>query len=743
MWRIYMTYIAHTKNPEGKRQNLEEHLRNVADVAGQYCASFGGETFARYAGLLHDIGKYDPAFQQYLLNAEQNPAGHSRGPDHKRAGAVLAAMTEMESLLALLIAGHHGGLPARADFSVDIREHITEKVVQDAIATAKSTLSELRAIPQNLLPASMHTELERELFTRMTFSALVDADFLDTEQHFNAGKRSERDNHWQIADLWNTFETAYRQKFTDAERSPLNTIRAEVYQGCLRAASLPPGFFRLTVPTGGGKTLASLAFSLRHAQEYHLERIIYAIPYTSIIDQTAKVFREMFNDEQAFIEHHSDISLPDSPNPTLVEIHRRLAAENWDASLITTTTVQLFESLLGCGTSKCRKLHHIAKSVIILDEVQMLPVYYLAPILDVLRQLVAYYGVTVVLCTATQPELESRQGFEGVSDIREIVSEPEHYFAQLKRVEYQLPAVGETWTWEEVADRVRAEEQILVIVNTRRDAIELIDTLISGDSSEGEKDPTLFHLSTRLCSVHRKAVLEEVRRRLTCGEPCRLIATQVIEAGVDVDFPLVMRALGPLDSIVQAAGRANREGKLPHPGKVIVFVPENGHTPKGSYLVGTDTARKLLKDGKADLHDPALYQAYFREYYSYPNRDHHDIQKLRKRFNYPKVAQTFRMIEDDSTPVIVRYQPAAAAVENLLDKLRNSTHLRRDDLRALQPYTVNLLKHEIKKAQQHDLVVEVIPGVWEWRGTYDSWQDGKHGQGIVLDSGLSGDMCIW
>ncbi len=506
---------------------------------------------------------------------------------------------------------------------------------------------------------------------------------------------------------------------------------------------MPPGFFRLTVPTGGGKTLAGLAFALCHALEYNLERIIYAIPYTSIIDQTAKVFSEIFDDEQAFIEHHSDISLPDSAKPTPAEIRRRLAAENWDASLIATTTVQLFESLLGCGTSKCRKLHRIAKSVIVLDEAQILPVYFLTPILDVLYQLVVYYGVTVVLCTATQPDFASRQGFEGLPDIREIVPEPERYFARLRRVEYQLPRGGETWTWEEVVDRVRAEHHILVILNTRRDAIELIDTLTPDDSFEEEDDPTLFHLSTRLCSTHRKAVLEEVRHRLKTGESCRLIATQVIEAGVDVDFPLVMRALGPLDSIVQAAGRANREGKMPHPGKVIVFVPENGHTPKGSYLVGTDIAGRLLKDGGADLHDPALYQAYFREYYSYPYCDHYGIQELRKRFDYAKVAQTFRMIEDESISVIVRYQPAAEKVENLLNTLRNSTHLRRDDLRALQPYTVNLLAHEFKKAQQHSLIEEVIPGVWEWHGTYDSGQDGKHGQGIVLDSVLSGDMCIW
>src|SRR6266571_1226106 len=578
-----MRNIAHTSNRLGKRQNLLEHLRNVADAAARYCAAFGGEKFARYAGLLHDIGKYDPAFQQYLLNAERNLTKHSRGPDHKGAGTVLASTSEIEGLLAFLVAGHHGGLPSQSDLPAAIREHMARKPAQDAIVTAKNTIPELQAIPKQLISSHIRSELEKEFFTRMAFSALVDADFLDTEQHFNAGKRPERENLWTLADLWKQFAAWYQQQFAHVERSTLNIIRAEVYQDCLATANQKPGFFRLTVPTGGGKTLASLAFALQHALKYDLERIIYAIPYTSIIDQTAGVFRGIFADEQAFIEHHSDIALQDPENPTPTEVRRRLAAENWDAPLIVTTTVQLFESLLGCGTGKCRKLHNITGSVIVLDEVQMLPVHLLTTILDVLRQLVAYYKVTVVLCTATQPDFESRRGFEGLPDIREIVPAPEQYFTQLRRVEYQLPEIGETWTWEQVAARVQAERQILVIVNTRRDAAQLLDLLTPDEAIDEEDDPALFHLSTRLCGAHRREVLAEVRRRLRASEPCRLIATQVIEAGVDVDFPLVMRAIGPLDRIVQAAARCNREGRLAS-GRVVVFWPAEGKPPpRGAY----------------------------------------------------------------------------------------------------------------------------------------------------------------
>lgn len=743
-----MSTIAHTSNHLGKRQDLLEHLHNVADAAAQYCASFDNSQFARYAGLLHDIGKYDPAFQQYLLNAERNPTKRLKGPDHKGAGTIFAYNVEMEGLLAFLISGHHGGLPAQADLKSHIREHMARKPAQDAILTARKTMPELQAIPKNLVPAHIRSELEKEFFTRMIFSALVDADFLDTEQHFNGGKRLERDNPWTITDLWQKFETWYQQKFGSVEPSTLNTIRAEVYQHCINATGQTPGFFRLTVPTGGGKTLTSLAFALQHAQKHGFKRIIYAIPYTSIIDQTVAVFRGIFADEQACIEHHSDIALQDPENPIPTEIQRRLATENWDAPLIVTTTVQLFESLLGRGTGKCRKLHNIAQSVIILDEVQMLPVHLLTTILDVLRQLVAHYNVTVVLCTATQPAFESRQEFEGLPGIREIVPVPEQYFVPLKRVEYQLPAAGETWTWEQVAARVQAEQQILVIVNTRRDATMLIDILVPDDTIDDEYDPDLFHLSTRLCGMHRKVVLEEVRRRLKAGKPCRLIATQVVEAGVDVDFPLVMRAIGPLDRIVQAAGRANREGNMPYPGTVIVFAPEGGHIPKGSYTLGTDITKGLMREGKTDLHEPQLYQEYFRQYYSYPNRDPHDIEGTRKRFDYPLVAEKFRMIEDNSTPVIVKYPDTSEVddehpITKHLNTLRESANLHRSQLRVLQPYTVNLLSHEFKKAQQQGLVLEVIPGVWEWLGEYDSGKDGKHGQGILLDSALSAENSIW
>jgi len=738
-----MKPIAHTKNDLGEQQGLEEHLQNVAAAAERFSAVFGGNVFARYSGLLHDIGKYNPVFQQYLRQAEETMLGQRlKGPDHKGAGTVLADTFERTGALAGVLFGHHGGIPDFATLQTTILDSRAKKSVQDAIASAEDTFPELRTRPpEKLFPPYVHSVLNVEFFARMAFSALVDADFLDTERHFHTGKSAMRDNRWSISDLWNTFEASYSRKFANVEQSDLNIVRFEVYQQCLQAATLPPGFFRLTVPTGGGKTLSSLAFALWHALAHHHERIIYAIPYTSIIDQTANVFRELLGDDQAFIEHHSNMSVRDPEAPTRQEIRRRLIAENWDASLIATTTVQLFESLFSRSPSKCRKLHNIANSVIVLDEVQMLPVYFLTPILDVLRELCAHYNVTVVLCTATQPDFVSRQNFEGLPGIQEIIPHPEKYFASLKRVEYQLPRAGEKWSWEQVADRVRADEQILAIVNSRRDAFALLSLLKPLNESKEEDSTALFHLSTRLCSEHRKAVLEEVRRRLKEKETCRLIATQLIEAGVDVDFPIVLRAIGPLDSIVQAGGRANREGKmLPTLGRVIVFVPEDDHTPKGSYQFGRDIAELLLGNGDVDLHDPTLYQQYFKEYYSLPNRDHYGIQDLRSQFNYPKVAEAFRLIDDSSIPVIVSYEPAAEKIKESIERLQNALYPSRDDLRALQPYMVNLSKHEFDRAKKQGKVEEIIPHVWKWdEKKYDSGKDGKHGQGIVLDDSLSTD----
>lgn len=717
-----MGIFAHSRNSAGQRQGLLDHLENVARLGAQFATAMEAADLAYYAGLLHDIGKFNPEFQQYLMKAEAQSSAKVRGPDHKGAGTVLAAAMNLQPL-TFLIRGHHGGLPCAAELKDWLNECKTRPEVQAAIETAKSAIPALQSVPANLLPQHIRTEYEAELFMRLLFSALVDADFLDTEQHFQAGRSARRGCSTDLANMALRFEADQHRRFASCPDTPVNQVRVKVYQDCLKAAALPPGFFRLTVPTGGGKTRSSLAFALTHAQHYHLERVIYAIPYMSITEQTAREFLGIFPEEDIILEHHSSISPPEDPdNPTSQEMWSRLAAENWDARLIVTTTVQLFESLMAHTTSACRKLHNIARSVIILDEVQMLPTHLLTTILDVLRQMVTYYGVTVVLCTATQPALHNRANFEGLEGIREIVTDAEKLFATLRRVEYQFPCKREKWSWQEVADKVRNQHQALTIVNTRADAIKLLDALDLPD------DPAVFHLSTRMCGAHRRTTLEEIRQRLQSGDACRLISTQVIEAGVDVDFPLVLRAIGPLDRIVQAAGRCNREGKL-LTGQMIVFEPEDGGMPPGTYRIGTYTTIALLQGIDIDPHDPSIYERYFEQFYRYVDLDERKVQAIRKTFNYPDVTRAFRMIADDTQPIVVKYLDTRdpSRVERLLAEVQQQPSFTYKYLRQLQPYMVNLRQNELVFAQQRGLAIEVLPGLWQWLGKYDAVH------GILLD----------
>lgn len=714
--------IAHTRNRLGNRQDLVDHLTLVADMAATFAMPFGADKLAWLAGMLHDIGKFNPAFQQYLLDAEANPTARARGPDHKGAGALLAAQINAEALV-FLVAGHHGGLHALSDLKGRLKDYAADPAVQAAIAEAQTALTGLPVTVSASYPAFVMTESEREFCIRMLFSALVDADFLDTERHFSPEVAQQRNAYPSLATLEEQF-LADQQRLialattgeTTDVHNHLNSLRDNVYQACLAAAPLSPGFFRLTVPTGGGKTRSSLAFALRHANMHGLRRVIYALPFITITEQTTDVFGGIFGAD-AILEHHSGVTPQDAQNPTPKEVIQRLAAENWDASLIVTTTVQLFESLMARGTSRCRKLHNIAGSVIILDEAQALPVTLLTPILDALRQLISHYQVTVVLCTATQPALDSEHaGFPAIEGIREIVPNPERLFTALKRVEYHWPGDGVRLSWNEIAELMQSERQALTIVNTRKDALALLAALAE-DADDG-----VFHLSTWMCGAHRRLVLERVRQRLLAGLLCRLVSTQLIEAGVDIDFPLVLRALGPLDSIVQAAGRCNRNGLLPTPGRVIIFEPADGGLPPGPYRTATDVTRGL--PASLDLHDPAIYRLYFERYYRRTDHDARQIQRLRQALDYPEVALKFRMIDDDTTPVIIGEYEEEGGIRPAhapLAAVRRNPSLARHHLRALQPYIVNLRQSDLKRALQRGLAEEMaeLPGLYLWRAGYD------------------------
>ena len=534
-----MVFYAHSRNEAGVRHDLVKHLLDVAAQARTYADKFGAGDLAYWAGLWHDVGKFNPRFQDYLI-AQEEGRRHPKVPHAFWGASILYTIVwgqhhnaESWKEIAIPIAGHHTGLANGGTVAQDFEAFLAAN--KSDIPVIASHLKELGAIPELSSPASNPTR--REMRLRMSFSALVDADYLDTEKHFNSKLAGAR-QHQSLAAMGLSERAAakHQELVEKAERedSPrVNAVRQEVYACCLEAGPRAQGVYRLTVPTGGGKTLSSLAFALNHAEQHGLDRVIVAIPYTSIIDQTAKTYRETLGADLV-LEHHSQYVPPEDESIDERSVRLRLASENWDTPIVITTTVQLFESLLGRRPSRVRKLHNLARSVIVLDEVQTLPTEILEPTLDVLRTLVEDYGVTLVLSTATQPALEDShylKAFHGLA-VSEIVPEYQRHFQELRRVDYELRP--EPISWEGVADEVAAAEQVMVILNCRRDALALIKTL----SDQGVTD--IYHLSTLLCGAHRRKVLDEVKARLDDGQPVRLICTQVIEAGVDIDFPIVL-----------------------------------------------------------------------------------------------------------------------------------------------------------------------------------------------------------
>ncbi len=731
---VHKSAYAHTPNQLGKWHILSDHLRSVAQATQSFSTRIGGEQLGFYAGLWHDLGKYNPAFQSYLEQCHQASIQDSPPPrrpqPHAIYGAVLAA--QLCPPLAALIYGHHSGIPSLADLKNKLKGKLQDSdwqgVYRDVLQRAEQD-----GIP--LYPsADCRQELERlgrdpcrlELFFRILFSALVDADYLDTEAHFDSEKAQQRGDYPSISTLWQKFQQEQQNFLNQVDPktalSPVNRVRAEVYQACIGAADRDPGVFRLAVPTGGGKTRSGLAFALRHALVHQMDRVIVAVPYTSIIEQTVEVYRQILGAE-AVLEHHSAVRDfdPNAQNQDQdqqkqldegafrVQAQARLATQNWDAPLIVTTTVQLFESLLGNRPSQCRKLHNIVNSVIILDEVQTLPLGLLDPILSVLRELVQNYHVTVVLCTATQPALEGDsyylRGLDHVQDVILPERAKEHY-RQLNRVYFEMPP--QPWSWSDLAADLRGQHQALVILNTRKDALGVLEAL---GSQEG-----LFHLSTLLCGQHRRQVLSEVRQRLKAGDPCCLVSTQVVEAGVDLDFPVVYRAIGPLDRIVQAAGRCNREGLRSALGRVVIFEPQAGGMPKGDYASAVEQTKQLLKHIGLNLSDPDLFQNYFQRLYQTVDLDRHGIQPLRKNHDYPEVAKQFRLIPEGSQPVVVPYD---SACKQIVERIRRRG-LFSGDHRALQPYLVNLRPHEFCLAEGSR--IEIAPNLWLWAGGYDPLQ---------------------
>jgi len=705
------SYFAHSSDL-GPWQPLRVHLENTAGLARTFAAEFGGDDLGFAAGILHDLGKYSSAFQKRLKN---------EGPpvDHSTAGAQVVAESfspPIARALAFCIAAHHAGLPNGRGEDASrspLERRLNKEAGKDMPALDSAWQSEIDLPQEPGFLSSLCTKDKTRIgfqfafLTRMLFSCLVDADFRDTEAYFSEteGRSVARGGFPALAELRERLEDHFEG--LDG-KGTVNTRRKEILAAVRDRAAAAPGNFSLTVPTGGGKTLTSLAFALDHAIRHGLRRIIYVIPFTSIVEQNAAVFREALGDE-AVLEHHSQYVDSPSESP-----HARdklfLAMENWDAPIVVTTGVQFFESLFAARPARCRKLHNISGSVVILDEAQTLPLEILRPCLAALDELTLNYNSSVVLCTATQPAVHERTEDPerslrgGLSDVRELAPDPEKLYEAFRRVRVSHGGEMED---DDLAEACLEQEQVLCIVNNRRHARALYEAISYEDG--------VFQLTTLMCAKHRTPVLNKIRRRLKAGEPCRVIATSLVEAGVDVDFPRVLRAEAGLDSIAQAAGRCNREGKHdPDQSQVLVFSSPKWQPP-AELAQFAQAGREILRHYHEDPLSPEAIESYFRLlYWQRENSDPNGLDKHaliermhRARLDVPfeDIARDFRMIEDTQKPVIIPWDDDA---RRAVESLRFAEEVGRL-ARQLQPYIVNVPERAFQQLRESGAVQPIDP----------------------------------
>jgi CRISPR-associated endonuclease/helicase Cas3 len=702
-----MPLQSHTPSESGRVNYISEHLRGVADRAAEYASAFGASEEAGIAGLLHDLGKYGDLFQRRLRN-------EVRGIDHWSAGAWLA-LTRYKArgiAIALCIQGHHLGLQ-RADkdslAELDISKlyeagheplKLSEKNLEKLI---KCFQADGFALPESLPPSicsydkAFSEPSSQMLNIRMLFSALADADFIETEAHFNSedGINKCYRREGQPLDPSKALEllTRYIDRLKpESSSDKMIEMRSKLRQACLAAAECRPGLFTLTAPTGSGKTLSMLAFALRHAQVYGKRRIIVVLPYLSIIEQTAGVYREIFSrelGEDFIIENHSLAGKKDLPDENDLRIRLDYLAENWDAPIVITTSVQFLESLHSNRPSACRKLHRLADSVVLLDEVQTLPSSLAVPTLSTLSALSERFGATVVFSTATQPAFSHLH--DDVKNLcaagwrpAEIVPEELNLFNIVKRTSLIWKSGSERLSWDDLAGDISTNDRALCIVNIKRHALDLYDKLT------GIVSGCVYHISTNMCPAHRKDKLAEVNGRLTKKQRCILVSTQCVEAGVDIDFPVVYRAVGPLDSIAQASGRCNRNGEL-DTGLVVLFKPEDERYPDGAYQQATTVTNMLFNqsdDKIPDLDDPGLFERYYKELYSFsrPGDRNRELREAIKRLDFADAAKHYRLIRTNTINIIVPYNKT---VYERLKKEAEARGIRGKWIKEARPYAIS------------------------------------------------------
>lgn len=673
----------------GAIQSNEEHQSGVAQKAELFASEFGMGDCGRLMGLLHDKGKEQKEWQKYIQGKINT------GPNHAYVGAIIAQRQypQIAPLIAQSIAGHHRGLYDYCDYIEETKRDLPEDVTIDA------------AIPYQFPKLPKMEQHDLHHLVRMLFSCLVDADSLDTEAFMNPDQAKQRGSHTSMQELLATLEKHLEGLKANAPDTEVNHIRNYVQEQCVRESQGEVGFYSLTVPTGGGKTLASVLWALHHAVRNNLHRIIIAIPYTSIIVQTAATLKRIFGEENV-LEHHSNVNPEDIKDK---ELHERLqlATENWDYPIIVTTNVQLFESLFSNKRSDCRKLHNIAKSVIILDEVQTLPLGFYKPIVHTLDTLKRVFGTSVLFTTASQPILSGcieganpMVSFDALQSVHEIIPQDAQLHDKLRRVELRF--MDGAKSYDEIAAELARHQKVLCIVNTRRDAKELYDRL--------PKEGICLHLSRMMCPAHVSATIEQIKESLTTQSnlPIRVIATQLIEAGVDIDFPVVFRQEAGLDSILQAAGRCNREGKQGISSTYVFSLGKEHSLPPG-FITQTNNARKGM--GKQhDWFSPEAMNSYFKQLHARINNfDEKQMQKLlyKPECEFEEAARQFHLIDDQTTSVIINWNGSVALYQQLITQGPSYSLMKK-----LAQYSVNIRKRDFDKLHSTGVIEEPFENIY-------------------------------
>lgn len=665
---MLLAHGATDEHPEG--QSIEAHLKGTGELAETFAAEFGAAANGKLCGLAHDIGKYSDEFQLRLRGGKK--------VDHATAGAIECFKIKA-AFEAVCVIGHHSGLPNVGHKDADTTESQTLfgrklRAEQGGIPDYRKNWNGHIALPQDYFRPSGRG-FATAFYIRMLYSCLVDADYIDTETFMNGD--AGRGNYEPLSALCDKL-TAYISKWNNPTRE-IDILRQKILNSCIEKASAPRGIFSLTVPTGGGKTVASMAFALNHAAANSMKRIIYAIPYTSIIEQNAKVFRDILGQENV-VEHHSQVSYELSENADELEYRSALATENWDAPVIVTTAVQFFESLYANRSSKCRKLHNIANSVIIFDEAQMIPSNNLRPCVAAIAELVRAYNATAVLCTATQPAIdEMLLEYSKKESVVELCPDVDGMFEKFRRTSFEKEG---RLTTDELVSRLESQQQVLCIVNTRKFAQEVYEAL----PSEGR-----FHLSTLMCPVHRKQKLDEIRERLKSGKTCRVVSTSLIEAGVDVDFPRVFREMAGLDSILQAAGRCNREGKRSAESSIVtVFESEN--KVNKLIAVNRDAAEETVRDW-TQPNTTSTIERYFKAYRDFLRNDDKSgvITASEKGISgcglpFEWIAKEFKLIDQNTFAVYIPIGEGKELVSRLREGERSRGLYRRAGMYSVSVY---------------------------------------------------------